>query len=364
MPIKHAFTSSKPDGTDPTQVQASHWNADHTGNLTEAEITGLVTDLAAKADKAAVSGATKTKITYNAQGIVTAGADATAGDVGAIPVTEKGAASGVATLDATTKLPGTQLPAHAHAEGDVTNLVTDLAAKEATANKNIASGYAPLDASAKLPAANLPTYTHPTSFVFADFISSDSAAFGAIGSPSGNTGYIGGALMDANHPGTVHIESGTVPGAGEFVYIYANYSVGGLASDPLWRWESAIQLSTLTNAKFRAGVFTAHNANPPTAGHFFEYDSAASPNWRAITKSSGTNDIDTLVPASAGAWIVLRMEGDATSTRFYINGSLVATSTLNRTDSGLRIVWQAIANSTSNVILDADYLIWFRNVSR
>lgn len=29
MAIKHAFTSAKGDGPDPTQVQPSHWNADH-----------------------------------------------------------------------------------------------------------------------------------------------------------------------------------------------------------------------------------------------------------------------------------------------------------------------------------------------
>jgi len=283
MPIKHAFTSSNPDGTDPAQVQASHWNADHTGNLTEAEITGLV---------------------------------------------------------------------------------TDLAAKEATANKNVASGYAPLDASAKLPAAKLPTYTHPASFAFTDFVFSDGAAFAGIGSPSGNIGYVGSGAMDANHPGNLHIESGTVAGAGESGYIGANFSVIALASGPLWRWESAIKLSTVTSAKLRAGIFASHVGNPPTEGYFFQYDSAASPNWRAITTHGGTNDIDTLVPASAGAWIVLRMEGDATSTRFYIDDSLVATSTLNRGDIILRIVWQAIANSTSNVMLDADYLIWFRNVTR
>lgn len=44
---------------------------------------------------------------------------------------------------------------HNHIEGDVTGLVTDLAAKEATANKGAVGGYAPLDASQKVPATNL-----------------------------------------------------------------------------------------------------------------------------------------------------------------------------------------------------------------
>jgi hypothetical protein len=45
---------------------------------------------------------------------------------------------------------------HTHAESDVTSLSSDLAGKEATANKGAASGYAPLDGSSKLPLANLP----------------------------------------------------------------------------------------------------------------------------------------------------------------------------------------------------------------
>jgi hypothetical protein len=40
-------------------------------------------------------------------------------------------------------------------EADVTNLVTDLGNRELTANKGAASGYAPLDASSKVPTANL-----------------------------------------------------------------------------------------------------------------------------------------------------------------------------------------------------------------
>jgi hypothetical protein len=46
---------------------------------------------------------------------------------------------------------------HTHAESDITNLTTDLAATEKTANKGVASGYAALDSSGKVPAAQLPS---------------------------------------------------------------------------------------------------------------------------------------------------------------------------------------------------------------
>ena len=89
---------------------------------------------------------------------------------GKVNVSTVGAANGVATLDATTKLPVAQLPTHTHAISDVTNLQTNLDAKLSTANaatlyqavsaKAVANGYASLDASAKLPVAQLPTHTH------------------------------------------------------------------------------------------------------------------------------------------------------------------------------------------------------------
>jgi hypothetical protein len=46
---------------------------------------------------------------------------------------------------------------HTHPQSDVANLTADLAAKEATANKGAASGYASLDSSSKVPITQLPT---------------------------------------------------------------------------------------------------------------------------------------------------------------------------------------------------------------
>jgi hypothetical protein len=36
--IKHAFVSTKSDGADPTKVQASNWNADHTVTLDKTDV--------------------------------------------------------------------------------------------------------------------------------------------------------------------------------------------------------------------------------------------------------------------------------------------------------------------------------------
>lgn len=64
----------------------------------------------------AVTAATKCKITYDEDGLVTAGADLTTSDIPDlsgtyVALTQKGSANGVATLDANTLVPAAQLPA-------------------------------------------------------------------------------------------------------------------------------------------------------------------------------------------------------------------------------------------------------------
>ena len=63
-----------------------------------------------------ITAATKTKITYNSDGLVTAGADLVASDIPDlsatyITMTQKGTSNGVATLDANVLIPAAQLPA-------------------------------------------------------------------------------------------------------------------------------------------------------------------------------------------------------------------------------------------------------------
>ena len=85
-----------------------------------------------------------------------------------IPLTQRAAASGVATLDASTKIPIAQVPtgttastvalgAHTHAISDTTNLQTTLDAKIAATEKAAASGVATLDSGSKIPIAQVPT---------------------------------------------------------------------------------------------------------------------------------------------------------------------------------------------------------------
>lgn len=106
------FTSSPVVPTPTTDYQAS------TKKYVDDGLNGKVTS------NSAIAGATKTKITYDSNGLVTFGADATANDIGLGNVTndaqvkrsEMGAANGVATLLANGKLPSSQVPSIAISE--------------------------------------------------------------------------------------------------------------------------------------------------------------------------------------------------------------------------------------------------------
>jgi lysophospholipase L1-like esterase len=77
--------------------------------------------------------------------------------------TELGYVNGV-TSAIQTQLNGKAATSHTHTESDVTGLVSDLAAKEATANKNVNNGYAGLNNTGHLAYAQLDT-THGTGLV-------------------------------------------------------------------------------------------------------------------------------------------------------------------------------------------------------
>jgi len=152
----------------------------------QSDITNLVTDLAGKAST------THTHAQSDVTGLVTALA-------GKVDTSLLGAVSGVATLDGTGKVPSAQLPpmggtgdmlqsvydtnnngivdaaeavpwagitskpttftpaTHTHAQADVTDLVTDLAAKIPASEKGANSGVATLDVTGKVPSSQLPT---------------------------------------------------------------------------------------------------------------------------------------------------------------------------------------------------------------
>lgn len=85
--VKHTKVSTVPDSTDTSLVRPSDWNADHT-------LSGLGTMAEQNANNVSITGGSISGTTVS----------------GYIPTTEKGAALGVATLDAGGKVPTSQIP--------------------------------------------------------------------------------------------------------------------------------------------------------------------------------------------------------------------------------------------------------------
>jgi hypothetical protein len=85
--VKHTKVSLIPDSGDDSLIEPSDWNDDHA-------LTGIGTMAEQDADSVAITGGTISGVTVS----------------GYIPTTEKGAALGVATLDANGKVPTTQIP--------------------------------------------------------------------------------------------------------------------------------------------------------------------------------------------------------------------------------------------------------------
>jgi hypothetical protein len=77
---------------------------------------------------------------------------------------------------------------HNHAQGDVTNLVSDLASKQATSEKGAVNGYASLDGTGKVPSAQLPAGGSDP-FLFKGALAAD-AATGANTTPISLSGLV------------------------------------------------------------------------------------------------------------------------------------------------------------------------------
>lgn len=171
----YAHTGGKGEPGNP----GAHW-AFGTGGPDDADLTPVEGDLYVDIDSGDLYSYTGTAWLYQAnlrgpEGPAGAGAVEsvngqtgavllTAADIGAVPTAAVGAPSGVPSLDATGKVPATQLPAAAAAPVQSVNGKTGtvvLAAADvggiAAAAKGVASGVAELDATGKVPAEQLPT---------------------------------------------------------------------------------------------------------------------------------------------------------------------------------------------------------------
>jgi hypothetical protein len=167
------------------------------------------------------------------------------------------------------------------------------------------------------------------------------ANFNVGGTVTRNTTTIPNASI--NQIGFAQYQTGT-SATGYFTHISegfigAQFFFGGGA----WVFETSICVETLSTSlerfRFVAGFGNAVTNGAETNGTFFTYDegatqngTAATPNWQTQTCNGSVRTLTTTsVAVTAGAWIKLRIEVNATATSvaFYINGTLVATHTTN-----------------------------------
>jgi hypothetical protein len=131
--VKHKFVSAIPDAGDPTIVQPSNWNDTH-------ELTGLGTMAEQNANSVAITGGTISGVTIPASNI-TGTLTVPNGGTGATTLTGYVKGAGTTALTASSTIPNT----------DITGLGT-----ASTKDAGAALGVATLDASGKVPISELP----------------------------------------------------------------------------------------------------------------------------------------------------------------------------------------------------------------
>jgi hypothetical protein len=166
-------------------------------------------------------------------------------------------------------LVSSDLPSHSHAESDVTNLVSDLAAKEASANKDAANGYAGLDSGAKIAAAQLPNPSASTLGGVKSLACTGTdklSAIGTDGTPSCSADQTGGggAPIDATY--IVQTANGTLT---------AEQAMGALATGLVKNTTSTgVQSIAVAGTDYQAPVSSSVNqlssdVTMTTAGTFY-----------------------------------------------------------------------------------------------
>lgn len=174
-------------------------------------------------------------------------------------------------------------------------------------------------------------------WIYEEFIGSeDSGDAGALGwSRYNGGGSITHTSAEANHPGVLRIDTGTVS-TNFMVMILRGQTQILLGGGRTYYW-SSVKVPTLSNGtdtfSVKIGIGDGVNGGNPTDGLWFEYThSVNSGNWviKTASNASGTTS-NTSTAASAGSWVSFAIEVNAagTSAEFFINGSSVGTITTN-----------------------------------
>lgn len=329
--------------------------ANHTGTQAIATVSGLQTALDGKVDEnAAITGATKTKVTYDAKGLVTAGADATTADIAASTnknyVTDAqlvviGNTSGTNTGDQTSVTgnagTATALQTARNINGvafDGTANITVTAAAGTLSGATLAAG---------VTASSLTSVGTLTSLTVSDTIQAAAA--------SNYTSILGGVDLNETDPGT----SGVQYYAGNLMTFLDgtcrfNLSIlkdFRIPSDHMFSWSSQADNFAAADtglSRNAAGILEINNG---TAGTFRDLKARAGTFSGALsaTNLSGTNTGDqTSVTGNAGTATALQTARNINGVAFDGTANITVTAAAG-TLSGATLAAGVTASSLTSV---------------
>ena len=185
---------------------------------------------------------------------------------------------------------------HTHAQGDVTNLVSDIAAKQSTSEKGQVNGYAGLDGTGKVPSAQLPA-SGASPFMFEGSLAADQST-GANVTPISLTGLV--FTFEANSRYWIEFQGATRAAAA---------TTG-----------SGFQLD-LSVAVTRVGVGFTHvlaNTGTVTAGSSIADDASA-----GLSSGRATINVDT--PTFGGGYLITGANAGTAQLRYRSEVAAIST---------------------------------------
>lgn len=171
-----------------------------------------------------------------------------------------------------------------------------------------------------------------------------------------------GALLTANHPGIVELQTGTTSngraslGAGEI-----RLPGGATNFDALININALSLLSDEYELEVGFGDAGPGSGNDNTEGIYFKYDRTTSVNWLRCTANNSTATETASGTAVATGWTNLSfvLNADGTSVEFFVNGVSIGTNNTNMV-SGTALIKPYLrlrkTNGNTSVLVYVDYV--------
>lgn len=230
------------------------------------------------------------------------------------------------------------------AESTITNLVTDLAAKEATANKGVAGGYASLDGSGKVPTSQLP----------------------ATG--GGGLAYLGLWNANTNSPS---LSSGSSTTAGQFYKVsvagttaldgISDWAVGDWVISDGSAWEKIDNTDLVSSVFGRTGAITATNGDY-TASNI---TNVAAGNISSTDVQAALNQLDSIKQATITGGATTIVSSNLTVSRALVSdgSGKVAVATTTATEIGYVNGVTSAIQTQLNAKVDNSHVYAFSDLS-